>query len=182
VGAIEKTYGIPSAQAERLAKASDDVLMKIEELDLSPTTAIQLNTAPAGKPPHWQVLEELSKGQKATAVLLLLLLESDAPLIIDQPEDDLDNRFITEGIVPRMREEKQRRQFIFSTHNANIPVLGDAELIVGLSAAGEADSGRARVAPEHTGSIDSRSVRELVEEILEGGREAFETRRRKYGF
>ena len=89
--------------------------------------------------------------------------------------------FITEGIVPRMRGEKQRRQFIFSTHNANIPVLGDAELIVGLSAAGEADRGQARVAPEHTGSIDSPSVRELVEEILEGGREAFE-RRRKYGF
>ena len=101
---------------------------------------------------------------------------------MDQPEDDLDNRFITEGIVPRMREEKQRRQFIFSTHNANIPVLGDAELIVGLSAAGEADRGQARVVPEHTGSIDSPSVRELVEEILEGGREAFERRRRKYGF
>ena len=79
----------------------------------------------------------------------------------DKREDDLDNRFITEGIVPRMREERQRRQFIFSTHNANIPVLGDAELIVGLSAAGDADTGRARIAPEHTGSIDSRSVREL---------------------
>ena len=101
---------------------------------------------------------------------------------MDQPEDNLDNRFITEGIVPRMREEKRRRQFIFSTHNANIPVFGDAELIVGLSAAGEADSERARAMPEHTGSINSRSVRELVEEILGGGREAFETRRRKYGF
>ena len=86
---------------------------------------------------------------------LLLLLESDAPLIVDQPEDDLDNRFITEGVVPRMREEKQRRQFIFSTHNANIPVLGDAELIVGLSASGEAEHGRARIAPEHMGSIDA---------------------------
>ncbi|MCY3994416.1 MAG: hypothetical protein OXF50_24545 [Caldilineaceae bacterium] len=129
-----------------------------------------------------QPLEDLSTGQKATAVLLLLLLESGAPLLVDQPEDDLDNRFITEGIVPRMCEDKQRRQFIFSTHNANIPVLGDAELIVRLSAAGEAASGRARVAPEHTGSVDSRPVRELVEEILEGSREAFETRRWKYGF
>jgi len=84
--------------------------------------------------------------------------------------------------VPRMREEKQRRQFIFSTHNANIPVLGDAELIVGLSASGEAERGHARIALEHMGSIDSRPVRELVEEILEGGKEAFEMRRRKYGF
>ena len=180
--ALRNTYGITPGQAERLAGGEAEVLMRIEELELAPTTAIRLNIAPAGEPPVWQPLEDLSTGQKATAVLLLLLLESGAPLIVDQPEDDLDNRFITEGIVPRMREEKQRRQFIFSTHNANIPVLGDAELIVGLSAAGEADSGRARIAPEHTGSIDSRSVRELVEEILEGGREAFETRRRKYGF
>ena len=65
----------------------------------------------------------LRNGTKATAVLLLLL-ESDAPLVVDQPEDDLDNRFITEGVVPRMRAEKQRRQFVFSTHNANIPVPG----------------------------------------------------------
>lgn len=84
--------------------------------------------------------------------------------------------------MPRMREEKQRRQFVFSTHNANIPVLGDAELIVGLSARGEAEHGHARIAPEHMGSIDARPVRELVEEILEGGKEAFERRRRKYGF
>lgn len=182
VDALRETYGITPGQAKRLAGGEDEVFMQIEELELVSTTAIHLNTASAGEPQTWQPLESLSTGQKATAVLLLLLLESSAPLIVDQPEDDLDNRFITEGIVPRMREEKQRRQFIFSTHNANIPVLGDAELIVGLSAAGEADNGRARVAPEHTGSIDSRSVRELVEEILEGGREAFETRRRKYGF
>ncbi len=179
---LAEAYGVPPAQAERLAKADPEVFMRIEELELPPTTAIRLNTAPAGAPPVWQMLEDLSTGQKATAVLLLLLLEADAPLVVDQPEDDLDNRFITEGVVPRIREDKQRRQFIFSTHNANIPVLGDAELILGLSASGEADGGRARIAPEHMGSIDSQSVRELVEEILEGGREAFETRRRKYGF
>lgn len=180
--ALTSAYGLTPGQADRLAKTEAEVLMRIEELDLPPTTSIRLNTAPMGEPPFWNALEELSTGQKATAVLLLLLLESDAPLILDQPEDDLDNRFITEGVVPRMREEKQRRQFVFSTHNANIPVLGDAELIVGLSASGEAEHGRARIAPEHMGSIDSREVREMVEEILEGGKEAFETRRRKYGF
>lgn len=180
--ALTKTYSVTPGAADRLAKAEPEVLMRIEELDLPTTTTIRLNTAPAGEPPSWQALDDLSTGQKATAVLLLVLLESDAPLIVDQPEDDLDNRFITEGVVPRMREEKQRRQFIFSTHNANIPVLGDAELIVGLSASGEAERGHARMAPEHMGSIDSRPVRELVEEILEGGKEAFEMRRRKYGF
>ena len=181
-GELQKSFGFTAAQAERLARTPAEVLMRIEELELPPTTAIRLNTAPSGHPPSWQALEALSTGQKATAVLLLLLLESDAPLIIDQPEDDLDNRFITEVVVPRMRDEKRRRQFVFSTHNANIPVLGDAELILGLTASGEADGGIARIATEHMGSIDARSVRELVEEILEGGKEAFETRRLKYGF
>ena len=175
-------FDIAGAQAERLAKASDATLMQVEELDLPSTTRIELNTAPLNEPENWQALNQLSTGQKATAVLLLLLLESDAPLIVDQPEDDLDNRFITDGVVPRMRKEKRRRQFLFSTHNANIPVLGDAELILGLSASGEADAGRATVASEHMGSIDDQPVRELVEELLEGGEEAFERRRRKYGF
>lgn len=180
--AVHRTYKIPPAQAQRLAEASAETLMHIEELELSPATTIQLNTAPSGKPPSWQALEALSTGQKATAVLLLLLLESDAPLIVDQPEDDLDNRFITEGVVPKMREEKRRRQFVFSTHNANILVLGDAELIVGLTATGGGDEGNAYIDPKHIGSIDAHPVREMVEEILEGGKDAFERRRRKYGF
>lgn len=180
--AVHEILGIPLPQAKRLARAEPEVLLQVEELMLGATAAIKLNTAPEGAPPFWQALEELSTGQKATAMLLLLLVESDAPLVVDQPEDDLDNRFITEGVVPRIRAEKQRRQFIFSTHNANIPVLGDAELILGLSATGEAEGGRARIASEHRGSIDSQPVRELVEEILEGGRDAFEIRRRKYGF
>ncbi len=81
-----------------------------------------------------------------------------------------------------MKIEKTRRQFNFATHNANIPVLGDAELILGLSATGEAGDGHVIIPPEHMGSIDSQPVRELVEEVLEGGKFAFETRRLKYGF
>ena len=180
--AVQEKYGFSHTQASRFTGASAETLMRIEELELPATTVIRLNIAPAGASPSWQTLDELSIGQKATAVLLLLLLESDAPLIVDQPEDDLDNRFITEGMVPRMREEKRRRQFIFSTHNANIPVLGDAELILGLTPMGEANQGRAAILPEHVGSIDALPVRELVEDILEGGKEAFKTRRRKYGF
>lgn len=179
---LAQKFGLPASQAERLTQAPAEVIMEIEELDLPATTRIELNVAGEKQPPVWQTLEDLSTGQKATAVLLLLLLESDAPLVVDQPEDDLDNRFITEGIVPKMREEKRRRQFIFATHNANIPVLGDAELIAGLSAAGEAGQGRAQLPVDHMGSIDARIVRELVEEILEGGKEAFEWRRLKYGF
>lgn len=180
--ALMEKYHFPSGAAERIAKASPNLFMRIEELELPVTTKIELNTAADGSPPVWQKLESLSTGQKATAVLLLLLLESSAPLVVDQPEDDLDNRFITESIVPIMRDEKLRRQFIFSTHNANIPVLGDAELILGLDVSGEAETGQANIANEHMGSIDSQPVRELVEEILEGGKDAFEMRRSKYGF
>lgn len=175
-------YGLLPAQAERLAQADAAVWMEVEELDLPATTTIELNVSPEGTDASWQKLEDLSTGQKATAVLLLLLLDSDAPLVVDQPEDDLDNRFITESIVPRMKEEKRRRQFIFATHNANIPVLGDAELIIGMSAKGESGDGQAALSAKHMGAIDSRGVRELVEEVLEGGRPAFELRRKKYGF
>ena len=179
---VADRYHLTGAQAERLAGANEGTLLAIEELHLPPTTTVKLNIA-SGDPAEWRELDELSTGQKATAILLLLLLESDSPLIIDQPEDDLDNRFISDGVVPRMREEKRRRQFIFATHNANIPVLGDAELIFGLEAIGEADAaGRGSIDPERMGSIDSPPVRDLVEELLEGGREAFEMRRLKYGF
>lgn len=177
--ALVTKYSLPPAQAEKLSQAGESVWMEVEELDLPATTTIELNTAPEGDDVVWQKLEDLSTGQKATAVLLLLLLESDAPLVVDQPEDDLDNRFITESIVPKMREEKRRRQFVFSTHNANIPVLGDAELIVGLAARND---GNGALTAKHMGAIDSRGVRELVEEVLEGGRRAFELRRQKYGF
>lgn len=179
---LASKFSVPTTQATRLAEAGEEAFMAIEELDLPSTTELELNVAPAGESEVWQALEDLSAGQKATAVLLLLLLESDAPLIIDQPEDDLDNRFITEGVVPKMREEKRRRQFIFSTHNANIPVLGDAELIAGLQASGEGGHGQATIPPEHMGSIDLQPVRELVGELLEGGKAAFELRRLKYGF
>lgn len=180
---LSARYKLAPAQAEKLAGAPAEVLMEVEELDLPPTTQIELNVAPEGERAQWQPLDDLSTGQKATAVLLLLLHDSSVPLVVDQPEDDLDNRFITEGIVPRMREEKRRRQFVFSTHNANIPVLGDAELILGLHASGEGgDRGHAEIPDRYVGSIDSEPVRGLVEELLEGGREAFEMRRRKYGF
>ena len=175
-------FGATPGQAQRLSQADASTRMRIEEVELPPTMRIELNVAAEGKTPEWQELKALSTGQKATAVLLILLLESPAPLIVDQPEDDLDNRFITDYVVPKMREEKCKRQFLFATHNANIPVLGDAELIIGLTARGEAGEGRAKLPLDHMGSIDAPMVRDLVEEVLEGGKDAFETRRLKYGF
>ena len=179
---LREKFGLTPTQAKNIADADPSFFLEIEERELEPTTSLQLNIAATSDEPVWRALEELSTGQKATAILLLLLLESDAPLVVDQPEDDLDNRFITEGVVPKMRDEKRKRQFLFATHNANVPVLGDAELILGLVATGEADEGRARIPRELMGSIDSQPGREMVEEILEGGKAAFEMRRLKYGF
>lgn len=179
---LGKEFGIPVSQAERIAKAGSNLPMQIEELELPHLTEIELNVGPDNAPPEWRKLDQLSTGQKATALLYLLLMESEGPLVLDQPEDNLDNRFISEGVVPKIRSEKRRRQFIFSTHNANIPVLGDAELIVAMRAVGEAGDGHAEVPPKHMGAIDKETVAALVEEILEGGKEAFETRRLKYGF
>lgn len=78
------------------------------------------------------------------------------------------------SIVPKTREEKRRRQFVFATHNASIPVLGYAELIVGLSARNSGGQTDGALAAKHMGALDARVVRELVEEVLEGGRRAFE--------
>lgn len=183
--ALREEFGLTVAQAERLASAGNEFFLRLEELDFPLETKLELNLADAGQTPDWRELEQLSKGQKATAVLLLLLLESESPLIVDQPEDDLDNRFVMDGIVPKIRTEKQRRQFLFATHNANIPVLGDAELIAVLEARGEPGSdgeSRAGFVEDTVGSIDNDRVRNALGEILEGGKNAFETRRVKYGY
>nr|VFJ72124.1 MAG: AAA domain-containing protein, putative AbiEii toxin, Type IV TA system [Candidatus Kentron sp. FW] len=182
--ALRSAYGsLTPRAAERLASAGETLAMRIEEDDWPRLPVISLNLG-TEESPHFVPLSRLSTGQKATALLCLLLLESDAPLVIDQPEDDLDNRFISEYIVPRMKREKRRRQFLFASHNANIPVLGDAELIIGLTAQSNKESGEIYgvIEPKHAGAIDNAPVRRLVEEILEGGRNAFSVRREKYGF
>ncbi len=179
-------FKISDKAAERLASGANELAMVVEELELPCTTTIEFNASMDAATPEWKALDQLSKGQKASAVLLLLLLGGDGhvatPLLVDQPEDDLDNRFVTDGIVPTLRREKMRRQFLFATHNANIPVLGDAELIVGLEATGEAGQGRCSAREDRMGSIDVETVRELVGELLEGGRRAFDLRRKKYRF
>ena len=130
--ALVKAYAFSQGSADRIAQGGMKLALEVEESEIAAEAALELNVG-ASVAPTWKELGQLSTGQKATAVLLLLLLESDAPLIVDQPEDDLDNHFIADCIVPAMREEKRKRQFVFSTHNANIPVLGDAEQIVGLT-------------------------------------------------
>jgi energy-coupling factor transporter ATP-binding protein EcfA2 len=178
---LSERFGLTENQAKKLSGLDLETCMKIEELELPPETTIELNVGDE-QDRSWRTLDQLSTGQRATAVLLLLLLESDTPLVIDQPEDDLDNRFVVRGVIPAIRKEKGRRQFLFATHNANIPVLGDAEQILGLTATGHTGAGRAEIPDNYRGAIDQTSVRTMVEDILEGGEDAFEKRRAKYGF
>jgi DNA repair ATPase RecN len=119
-------------------------------------------------------VDQLSEGQKATAMLPLILREAEYPLIFDQPEDDLDNRFIYETLVERIRELKTKRQLIFVTHNANIPVLGEADRVVVMKMENPNQSG----VPD-TGDIEA--VKEKILSLLEGGAEAFRMRQTKYG-
>lgn len=114
---------------------------------------------------------ELSLGQQQAIVLgMLLCSESSAPLLIDQPEDNLDSAFVFQVLVRALRQIKERRQVILVTHNANIGVLSDADLVVPLKAT--ADKGSVT----SPGSVDDPKTRDLVCEILEGGRAAYNRR------
>jgi energy-coupling factor transporter ATP-binding protein EcfA2 len=120
--------------------------------------------------------KRLSLGQQQSVLLALMLTsESRAPLIVDQPEDNLDSEFIYKTLVPVIRAAKEKRQVIVVTHNANIAVLGDAELIVALKATAE----RATIVTR--GSIDHPETCEAACTILEGSREAFDRRAVVYG-
>jgi predicted ATP-dependent endonuclease of OLD family len=115
----------------------------------------------------------LSTGQRCTTILPILLTQSERPLLIDQPEDNLDNAFVYETIVRALKTIKGTRQVIFVTHNPNIPVLGEAERVFVFSSDGQ------HSVLKQVGSVDE--CREQIERILEGGREAFLLRKERYG-
>lgn len=129
----------------------------------------------------------LSVGQRCTAILALVLAAGHDPVLIDQPEDEIDNEFIYRELVPLLRQAKQHRQVIVATHNPNIPVNGDAELIYPLRARvidGDVRGATFEDPPgrDAVGSLDREPVKTAVEEIMEGSQEAFERRRVRYGF
>ncbi|MEQ8188469.1 MAG: TrlF family AAA-like ATPase [Candidatus Eremiobacterota bacterium] len=125
---------------------------------------------------RYKLIEDLSLGAKCTSIIYIITVGGDCPLIIDQPEDALDTLSVFDPIVKKLREEKERRQFILATHNANIPVVADAELSLVLTAS--SDSGII----QNGGGLDRPSTRELLLLNLEGGREAFKMRNQKYSF
>ncbi len=119
-------------------------------------------------------LDKHSLGQRASALILFLLAQRENDvLIIDQPEDDLDNQTIYDEVIKELKKIKGNMQFIFATHNANIPVLGDSEKVVSCSF----DEKKITV---HSGTIDNHRTQRFIVDIMEGGDEAFNRRKNIY--
>ena len=138
-----------------------------------PEDSLEVQYSATDDEQDFRPIETGSPGQKTAALLAFLLSYGEEPLILDQPEDDLDNHLIYDLIVTQLREVKRRRQVIVVTHNANIVVNGDAELVVALAAR------RGETQLECEGSLQEQPVRDTICEVMEGGREAFEDRYRR---
>lgn len=121
-------------------------------------------------------LSNASAGQKTTAILTFLLAYGQVPLLLDQPEDDLDNRLVYDLIVTKLKETKEKRQIIVVTHNANIPVNGDAEYIIAM------DSETDKIRTKMDGTMDDAAISKEICDVMEGTKYAFEMRAKKYHF
>ncbi len=177
--AVAAHFGMTEVMPQRLVSwlTSDPTRLRQVEV-LAPQDSVSIALVVDGHP---RDLAQLSGGQKATALLLLVFAQSGRPLVLDQPEDDLDNRFVYDDVVSLLRAEKgvqdpaRRRQIIAATHNANIPVNGDAELVLSLADEHGHCTVRTRA------SIDDITVRKEIRTVLEGGADAFRRRAEKYG-
>lgn len=140
-----------------------------------PEDDLRIKYSRAGDSGDWASIRHASQGQRSAALLAFLLAFGDEPLVLDQPEDDLDNHLIYDLIVRQIRENKVRRQLIVVTHNPNVVVNGDAELVHVMSFS----EGQCRVV--QSGALQEGRVREDVCDVMEGGREAFARRWARLG-
>jgi len=147
---------------------------QIDEIELLlPEDEIEVQYKPTDNLP-FRSLSTASAGQKTTAILTFILSYGNIPLILDQPEDDLDNRLVYDLIVDRLRQAKENRQLIVVTHNANIPVNSDAEYIISM----DSESKVVKIACE--GTIEQSTLKKEICDVMEGGEIAFEMRSKRY--
>lgn len=128
---------------------------------------------PRTRSASWRPLSQGSPGQRTAALLAFVLGYGNEPIILDQPEDDLDSTLIYELVVQRLRETKPTRQVIVVTHNPNIVVHGDAELVISM------DAGKGQTEVAVSGGLQEEKTRDEVCRVMEGGRDAFENRYRR---
>ena len=165
--------GITESNVSRMKNGlTDEVLYKIERVDVPQVPSIRIRRE--GESGYTE-LSSLSVGEKCSAILAIALLSKDKPLVIDQPEDDLDHAFIINSIVEGVRTAKSTRQIVAATHNPNIPVLGDAEMVFRVAR----QAGNDVCFIQNSGGLELPQVTAEVQS-LEGGAEAFERRRQRY--
>lgn len=140
-----------------------------------PEDDLRINYSRDGDGKNWANIAQGSQGQRSAALLAFLLAFGNEPLVLDQPEDDLDNQLIYDLIVHQIRENKLHRQLIIVTHNPNIVVNGDAEMVHALAFS----RGQCRV--KESGALQEDSIRDEVCRVVEGGREAFSRRWARLG-
>tara|TARA_R110002111_G_scaffold227146_2_gene288646 strand:- start:209 stop:1867 length:1659 start_codon:yes stop_codon:yes gene_type:complete len=172
---LKGVTGIDESRSNALIDAlynSDDIFY-IESIycDDLPEFTLKIK-GEVGKKENYRKSDELSMGQRCTAVLPIIFAVSTNPLIIDQPEDNLDNKYISGSIHQIIKKQKEQRQLIFITHNPNIPVLSQSEQNVFLNYEKQSS-----IIAE--GSVDD--VKEEIVSLLEGGELAFKTRKDIYG-
>jgi ATPase subunit of ABC transporter with duplicated ATPase domains len=163
---ISKTAKISLDRAERIAAqlragSSENII----SIALEDAVHFELLDGADFKP-----MDNLSVGQRCTVVLSILLQNPDRVLIVDQPEDHLDNAFIVETLIGAIRKRSAEGQILFSTHNANIPVLGEAARVARLGSNGR------RGFVMHAEPLDHPKTVAAITGVMEGGIEAFRTR------
>ena len=158
---------------QRKCKERPEFLDRI--LTWFPEDTLYVEYSQKGDGKTFRPIEQASVGQRAAAMLAFLLAHGTEPIVLDQPEDDLDNHLIYDLVVRQIRANKQRRQIIAVTHNPNIVVNGDAEMIHALNFSG----GQCRVSVG--GSLQDAKMRDEICTVMEGGREAFDLRYRRIG-
>ena len=144
-----------------------DLIMRLKEYAEKGINLIKYKEKVLGR-------DSMSFGERCGTVVEIILQSGDHPLIIDQPEEHLDSKFIAERAIKILRSRKINRQIIICTHNANIVVLGDAELITALNVTIEGTE-------VNQGTIENPIIKKLIYDVLEGGPEAFKKREQKYG-
>lgn len=177
----------PAAPTLVAAGFNPDQLHRMAQY-LKPETWLSLALTPINSLPVYEFrtneadyipFNNASAGQQATALLRTLLNQPGPPLIVDQPEEDLDNPVMLK-IVEQLWAAKQMRQIVFASHNANLVVNGDAELVIWFGYRNSDDQSRGMIKGQ--GAIDIPSARKAIKQIMEGGDNAFRLRREKYGF
>ncbi|HEX4103379.1 MAG TPA: AAA family ATPase [Pseudonocardiaceae bacterium] len=168
--------GLPLADQKRVrGRITPDGWLDLALIPISDEPLFEYQT----KEREFISFNSASAGQQATALLRILLAQMGMPLIVDQPEEDLDSQVI-QDVVERIWRAKQGRQLIFASHNANLVVNGDAELVIACDyrKAGDQSGGRVKL----EGAIDMPTVRDEITHVMEGGEKAFRLRKEKYGF